>query len=73
MNPMLSMLMGQLRNQNPQAYNELNSLMLSGKSPQQVLNELLASGRFSQAQVDRARQMAQQYTQNANTQTIKKF
>lgn len=73
MNPMLSLLMGQLKNQNPNAYNELQNLMSSGKNPQQILNELLASGRFSQAQVDNAKQIAQQYTQNSKSQNIKKF
>lgn len=73
MNPMLSLLMGQLKNQNPNAYNELQNLMSSGKNPQQILNELLASGRFSQAQVDMANQIAQQYTQNSKSQNIKKF
>lgn len=64
---MVNMMMGQLRNSNPNAYNELQNLMNSGKSPEQVLNELLSSGRFTQAQV----QQAQQYM-NGNT-NIKRF
>lgn len=64
---MVNMMMGQLRNSNPNAYNELQNLMNSGKSPEQVLNELLSSGRFTQSQV----QQAQQYM-NGNT-NIKRF
>lgn len=64
---MVNMMMGQLRNSNPNAYNELQNLMNSGKSPEQVLNELLSSGRFTQSQV----KQAQQYM-NGNT-NMKRF
>lgn len=62
MNPMLNMLMGQLRNQNPQAFNELQSLMNSGKNPKQILDEMMASGRFTPAQLQQAQNMATQYS-----------
>lgn len=50
----MSMLMGQLKNKNINAYNELQGYMNSGKSPEEVLNSLLSSGRFSQEQVQQA-------------------
>lgn len=66
MNPMLSMLMGRLRNQNPQAFNELQGLMNSGKNPNQILNEMLSSGRFTPEQIQQAQNMANQYSSGNN-------
>ena len=65
---MMSMLMGQLKNKNPQGYNEFQSLINSGKSPDVVLNELLASGRFTQQDIINA----QNYL-NQNNSNIKRF
>lgn len=48
---MMQLLLNQLRNKNPEAFNEVQQLMNSGKSPQQVLNDLLASGTFATIQV----------------------
>ena len=61
-NFLFNMLLGKLRNQNPNAYNEVQSLMNSGKNPEQVLNDLLASGRFTEAQVQQARATLNQYS-----------
>ena len=66
-NMAINMMMGQLRNKNPNAYNELQQLMNSGKSPEQVLNELMASGRFSQEQIKQAQSMMPQIMNNNNT------
>lgn len=35
--------------------------MLGAQDPQQLLNELMASGKFTQAQLDQAKQMAEQF------------
>lgn len=35
--------------------------MLGTQDPQQLLNELMASGKFTQAQLDQAKQMAEQF------------
>jgi len=51
-------LLGQLKNQNPSYYQQVMNLMNSGKSPDQVLNELLASGQFTQEQINQARNIA---------------
>ena len=67
------MLMNKLRTQNPNAYNQFQSYMNSGKSPEQVLNELIQNGTFNRQQVDQARQMAQQYTNTPNINMHKKF
>lgn len=55
MNPMEMMLLNQLRNKNPQAYNTFMQLKNSGKSPEQVLNELIANGTFTQEQVNQVK------------------
>lgn len=62
-------LMGQLKNKNPNGYNELQSLIHSGKSPDTVLNELLSSGRFTQQDI----QNAQNYMNQGNGNNIRKF
>lgn len=67
MDLMTSMLMGQLRNSNPNAYQELSQLMNSGKSPEQVLNELLQSGRFNQQQLNQAREYMSNNTDTPKT------
>lgn len=35
--------------------------MLGTQDPQQLLNELMASGKFTQAQLEQAKQMAEQF------------
>ena len=35
--------------------------MLGTQDPQHLLNELMASGKFTQAQLDQAKQMAEQF------------
>lgn len=65
-NLLINSLLGKLRSQNPQAYQELVSLMNSGKSPNQVLNELLSSGKINQQQINQAQQLANQYTNGQN-------
>lgn len=35
--------------------------MLGTQDPQQLLNKLMASGKFTQAQLDQAKQMAEQF------------
>lgn len=35
--------------------------MLGTQDPQQLLNELMASGKFTQSQLDQAKQMAEQF------------
>lgn len=35
--------------------------MLGTQDPQQLLNELMACGKFTQAQLDQAKQMAEQF------------
>lgn len=55
-------MLGQLKNSNPQAFQEVSAMMNSGKSPDACLNELLASGRFTQADI----QKAQNYLKNNN-------
>ena len=35
--------------------------LLGTQDPQQLLNELMASGKFTQAQLDQAKQMAEQF------------
>lgn len=56
-------------NQNPQLlmskYNEF-CRMMQGKDPQSVLNDLLSSGKVSQAQVEEARRKASQFAQFLN-------
>lgn len=67
-NILANSLLGQLKNKNPESYKSLMSLMNSGKNPEQVLNELLANGTFTQEQVNAARAAAmnQQLPPNQN-------
>ena len=52
-----SALLGRPRTSNPNAYNTFLNYRSSGKSADQVINELLSSGQISQAQVEQARMM----------------
>ena len=45
-----------------QQFNQFKQ-QIKGKDPQKMLNDLLASGRYSQSQVDEAKRMAQQFQQ----------
>lgn len=74
MNPMEMMLLNQLRNKNPQAYNTFMQLKNSGKTPEQVLNELIANGTFTPDQVEQARNSLGNNNINNNVNTnIKRF
>ena len=70
-NMMMNMLMGNLQRQNPTAYNQIQQWMNSGQNPQQILNELLQSGRISQSDINNAINLSKQYT-GSNGQ-IKRF
>lgn len=61
-----NMMLGKLKNTNPEAYQEVVKLMNSGKDPNTVLNELLASGRFSQNDINKAQNLASQYLNGNN-------
>jgi hypothetical protein len=52
----LSALEGMLRQRNPQMYNQYLQYKNSGMTPDAVINELLKSGKISQADVQRAQQ-----------------
>lgn len=72
-NMMLNMLMGQLRNKNPQGYQELQQMMNSGRSPDQCLNDLLASGRFSQQDLDNVQSYLNNNNNNGGVNPPKRF
>lgn len=57
----------QLRTKSPQAYAQYASLVKSGKSPDQIISELVASGQISPELVEQAKQ---QYAQQSN---VKRF
>lgn len=59
-NAIIKMMMAGLQSQNPQAYAQINQWMSSGKDPSQILNELVQSGRITQAQIDQAKSLANQ-------------
>ena len=59
MNPIIQMLMTQLRTQNPQGYNMLNQMMQSGVSPQQFLNQMV--GNSNPQQMQQILQQAKQF------------
>lgn len=48
----MNMLMNQLKTQNPQGYNEFLSLYNSGKNPNEILNNMLNSGRMNKSQLN---------------------
>lgn len=59
-NPLYSALGGSQRPQNiMQAFPQFMNQM-KGKNPNEILNQLLSSGKVSQAQLDQAQKMAQQ-------------
>lgn len=73
-NMLFNMLLGQLKNKNPIAYIEFSNLMNSGKNPEQVLNELLQSGRFTSNDVNRVKSyLNKQNTNNINNPKVKRF
>ena len=47
-----------LKMQNPQAYNQYMNYKNSGKTPQQVINELIEAGQINQDMLNKARNMA---------------
>ena len=56
----MNMLMNKLRQQNPQAANQINQWMSSGANPQQIINQMIQSGQVSQEQLNQAQSMANQ-------------
>lgn len=73
-NMLFNMLLGQLQNKNPRAYMEFSNLMNSGKNPEQVLNELLKSGRFTSNDVNQVKNyLDKQNTFNTNNPKVKRF
>lgn len=62
-NMIIKMMMSGLQRQNPQAYAQINQWMSSGKDPNQILNELVQSGRITQEDIKKAKELANQ-TQN---------
>lgn len=60
-NMMMNMLMGNLQRQNPQAYSQIQQWMNSGQNPQQILQSMLQSGQITQAQIDQAQGIANQF------------
>jgi membrane peptidoglycan carboxypeptidase len=60
-NMMMNMLMANLQRQNPQAYSQIQQWMNSGQNPQQILQNMLQSGQITQAQIDQAQGIANQF------------
>jgi ribosomal protein S16 len=65
-NMMMNMLMNKLRQQNPQAANQINQWMSSGANPQQIINQMMQNGQITNEQLNQAQNMANQL-QNQNT------
>lgn len=61
MNPLLQNRPGGNGNMNMLKQFQQFKKMLGTQDPQQLLNELMASGKFTQAQLDQAKQMAEQF------------
>lgn len=61
MNPLLQNRPGGNGNMNMLQQFQQFKKMLGTQDPQQLLNELMASGKFTQAQLDQAKQMAEQF------------
>lgn len=59
-NMIIKMMMSGLQRQNPQAYAQINQWMSSGKDPNQILNELVQSGRITQEDIKKAKELANQ-------------
>lgn len=55
----LQMLEMMLKMKNPQMYNQYMNYRNSGKSPDQVINELLQTGTINQDMLNKAKEMAQ--------------
>lgn len=55
MNPVEQILLNQLKNKNYQAYNQFLRLKSSGKTPDEVLSELISNGTFTQEQVNQVK------------------
>lgn len=54
-----TMLMNMLKNQNPQAFQQLQQMMQSGQDPNKVLNDLM--GKMTPQQKAQLQQMASQF------------
>lgn len=57
-NMLIGQLEGKLKSQNPQAYSQYMNYKRSGKSPEQIINELQANGTITAEQVQQAQQEA---------------
>ena len=66
-NMLFNMLLGRLRSQNPQAYQQFMGYIDSGQSPEQILNKMLMSGQISQQDINNAKNIASQYNPGNNT------
>lgn len=58
-NPIMNLLMTQLKNQNPQAYQMINNAMNSGANPQQIMSQLM--GNATPQQMEQVLQMGKQF------------
>jgi len=61
-------LLGQLQQKNPQAYQMISQAKASGKSPEQLIDELSKNGTFTQSQLEQAKAQAQSMLNNTNNQ-----
>lgn len=51
---MLNMLLNQLKNRNPNGYNQVMSMMNSGQKPQNIIQNMLNNGQITQDQLNNA-------------------
>ena len=58
-NPIMNLLMTQLRNQNPQAYQMISNAMNSGANPQQFMNQII--GNATPQQMEQVLQMGKRF------------
>lgn len=68
---LMDQLMTKLRQTNPNAYNEFVMLQKSGKTPDAVIEELMRTGRFSEADVKKAIDQATGLGNSGNIGTSK--
>lgn len=65
-NMMMNMLLNKLRQQNPQGYQQIQQWMNSGQNPQQIINQMLQSGKITQEQLNKVQGMANQMQNTKN-------
>lgn len=51
MSMLMQMLMGRLRNQNPQAFSQINNAMNSGANPKDFMQQMMKNGNISPEQM----------------------